>query len=157
MSDLTPLLLQRSRRPCSVPAMLSGGRGHQWRHHRHRPFPWQSNQETYGQTEGCLRQPMFLERNSTWFLGARRIVSLDFSSLSSSKMPRGIAKVIMKIRKMKSFELKNLSTSQSLLIKPDFRSSWNFTTVIFMPIVYQFSEKIHELLLPFAYYFCSNI
>jgi len=43
--------------------------------------------------------------------------------------------------------------------EPDFRSSWNFTSVIFMSMgaYVPIFRKIHYLLLPFAYYFCSNI
>ena len=44
-------------------------------------------------------------------------------------------------------------------MEPDFRSSWNFTSVIFMSMgaCVPIFRKIHYLLLPFAYYFCSNM
>ena len=52
-----------------------------------------------------------------------------------------------------------LSVSNPLISsEPGLRSLWNFTSVIFMSMgaCVPIFRKIHKLLLPFAYYFCSN-
>ena len=43
--------------------------------------------------------------------------------------------------------------------EPDFRILWNFAGVVYRSIglCVPIFKKIHKLLLPFAYYFCSNI
>ena len=94
MSDSYPLLFLRSHRAHSMPTMQSEWLGHGWRHHWHRPIPWQSHKAAHGETEGPLRQcGMFLERNSTWFLRAWGIMSSGFSPLSPSRMRKRISEV----------------------------------------------------------------